>query len=85
MVQQFKDSALSLQPLGLLLWHKSDPWPKNLCMQRAWPKRKTNKRINSSSKSGLLCLVPDFSGRAFSFSLLSIRLPVVCHKWSLLC
>ena len=29
MAQQVKDLTLSLQQLGLLLWHGFDPWPGN--------------------------------------------------------
>ena len=31
------------------------------------------------------CLIPDFSGKAFNFSPLSIMLAGGCHKWLLLC
>ena len=34
MVQEVKDSALSLQGLRLLLWHRFDPCPGNFHMQR---------------------------------------------------
>ena len=27
-----KDSVLSVQELRLLLWHRFDSWPRNLCM-----------------------------------------------------
>ena len=40
MVQWVKDLALSLQQLGLLLWHGFDPWPKNLHIPWAWWKKK---------------------------------------------
>ena len=40
MVQKFKDLVLSL------LWHGFDPWPGNLGMLWAWPKRKINKWVN---------------------------------------
>ena len=35
-----KDPALSLLWLGLLLWHRFNPWPRNFCMPWAWPKEK---------------------------------------------
>ena len=38
--------------------------------------RISNTTLNRSVESGHLCLVPDFSGRAFSFSLLSVMLAV---------
>ena len=34
--------------------------------------RTSNTMLNSSAESGHPCLVPNFSGKAFSFSLLSI-------------
>ena len=40
--QQVKDLALSLQWLGLLLWHGFDPWPVNFCMLQLWGKKKVN-------------------------------------------
>ena len=36
--QQVKDLVLSLQQLGLLLWHESDPWPGNFHMLWVQPK-----------------------------------------------
>ena len=36
----------------------------------------SNTLLNRSGKSGHPCLVSDFSGKAFSFSLLSIKLAV---------
>ena len=36
--QWVKDLVLSLQQLGLLLWHRFDPWPRNFCMLWAQPK-----------------------------------------------
>ena len=37
--QWVKDPMLSLQQLGLLLWHGFDPWPKNFHMARVQPKK----------------------------------------------
>ena len=37
-VQWVKDLVVSLQWLGSLLWHGFDPWPRNFCMPRVWPK-----------------------------------------------
>ena len=42
MVQQVKNSALSLQQLGLLLWHRLDHWPGNFLMLQVWTKNKQN-------------------------------------------
>ena len=39
-LQWVKDLALSLQWLGLLLWHRFDPWPGNFYMLWAWLKKK---------------------------------------------
>ena len=38
--------------------------------------RTSNTMLNRIHKSGHPCLVPDFKGKAFSFLLLSIMLPV---------
>ena len=41
LVEQWaKDLALPLQQHESLLWCRVDPWPKNLHMPRAWPKKK---------------------------------------------
>ena len=40
---------------------------------------------NKSGKGGHTCLVPDLRGNAYSFSLLSVTLAMVCHIWFLLC
>ena len=41
MPQWVKDLVLLLQWLGLLLWCRFDPWPRNFCMLRAWPQKNT--------------------------------------------
>ena len=38
-VQWVKELALSLLWLGLLLWIGLDPWPGNIYMPQAWPKK----------------------------------------------
>ena len=38
--QQVKDLVLSLQWLGLLLWHGFDPWPENFYILWAQQKKK---------------------------------------------
>ena len=38
--QQVKDLMLSLQWLGLLLWHGFDPWPGNFHMPWVQPAKK---------------------------------------------
>ena len=43
-VQWFKDLVVSLQWLGSLLWHGSDPWSGNAHMPWAQPKETTNKQ-----------------------------------------
>ena len=35
-MQWVKDLVISLQHLGLLLWHGFDPWPRNFHMPWAW-------------------------------------------------
>ena len=32
-----------------LLWHRLDPWPENLCMTQAPPKRRKEKRKNKTT------------------------------------
>ena len=39
MAQQVKD-LMSLQPLGLLLWRRLDPWARNFYILWVRPKRK---------------------------------------------
>jgi len=39
--QQVKDPALSLLWLSLLLWHRCNPWPGDLCMPWTWPQCNT--------------------------------------------
>ena len=46
--------------------------------------RLNNTTLNKSGDNGHPCLVPDSSGKAFSFSPLSMMLAMVCHKRSLL-
>ena len=43
MAQQVKDPALSLQQLGLLLWHQCDPGPGNFHMLWTWQRKKKKK------------------------------------------
>ena len=43
-MQQVKDSALSLQQLSLLLWHRFDSWSGNVYMLWEWPKKKKEKK-----------------------------------------
>ena len=40
LVQWVKDLVLSLQHLGLLLWHGFEPFPRNFHMLQAWPPQK---------------------------------------------
>ena len=46
--------------------------------------RTFNAMLHRSGESGHPCLVPDFRGKAFSFTPLSMMLAVVCHKWPFL-
>ena len=58
MAQWVKDPALSLQRLGLLLWCRFNPWPRNFCTLQVQPKKKKKKR---SAKMGIVCY-PALSG-----------------------
>ena len=49
-VQQVKDLALSLQQLGLLLWHGFDPWLGNFQTYWAQTKKKKRKRKRKKKK-----------------------------------
>ena len=40
MVQWVKDPAVSLPPLGSLLWHRFALWPGNFYMPQTWPKKR---------------------------------------------
>ena len=40
MAQQVKDPVLSLQWLGLLPWHRFDPWPGNFQVPWVQPQHK---------------------------------------------
>ena len=46
--------------------------------------RTSKNMLNKSGESGHPCLVPDISGKAFSFSSLSIIFVMVCYQWLLL-
>jgi len=59
--QWVKDQALSLQMLGSLLWHGSDPWPWNFHMPRAQARPKKI-FLNSSLPP---CLTPYCSGSGY--------------------
>ena len=54
LVQWVKDLVLSMQQLGLLLWHKFDPWPRNFHMPQVWPKKKKKKERKKERKEMLL-------------------------------
>ena len=63
MAQRVKDRALPLQRLLLLLWCQFDPWPGNVHMPLAWPKKKNSKLKN----------IKEFQGRAYSLRLHVIK------------
>ena len=50
LAQQVKDSALSLQRQGSLLWPGFDPWPRNFHMLWVWPKKKKKKFIELNER-----------------------------------
>lgn len=57
-VQWVKDLALSLEWLGLLLWHRFDPWPGNFHVPWGWPKKFCFKsKIKNSLEYRLLVYV----------------------------
>ena len=47
--QQVKDLASSLQELGSLLWHRFDPWLRNLHVSQVHPPKSSykNRKITS--------------------------------------
>ena len=47
--------------------------------------RTFNTRLKISGKSRHPCLILDFKGKSFSFSLLDLPLAAGCNKWSSLC
>mgnify|MGYP007071231767 CR=1 FL=1 len=51
MVQQVRDSELSLWQLGSLLWGRFDPWPRNFHMPRVQKKKKKKKKKERKKKS----------------------------------
>ena len=51
MEQQVKDPALSLQPIGSLLWCSFDPWPGTICVLQVQPKG--GEREREESRQGL--------------------------------
>ena len=55
MAQWIKDLAVSLQWLGLLLWHGFDPCPRNFHVPRTYPnnKKKTFKNKLISDTNGV--------------------------------
>ena len=50
MMQRVKDSALSLQLLGLLLWHRFHPWPRNFHMLQEQQQKTTKKKKKTQKK-----------------------------------
>lgn len=60
MAQWVKEPALSLQQLVLLMGYGFGPWPGNLHIQSAWPKKKKNRASFKAST--------DISGFFFFFS-----------------
>ena len=53
-----EDSALSLQWLGLLLWHGFKPWPGNFCMPRMQPEGKKREKKNKNKSHRASCYPP---------------------------
>ena len=57
MVQWVKDPALSLLWLGSMLWLGFDPWPGNLHMPWAWPKKKKKKELLKATQGTMFVKV----------------------------
>ena len=53
-MQWVKDGGLSLQQLGLLLWCRFEPWPKNFDMLRVQPKKTHSYMISKFYRISLL-------------------------------
>lgn len=62
--QSVKNSVLSPQQFGSLLWHRCNPWPENFPMPQMWPKKQTSEKHNfiSSRRGQMLKMV--FAGWA---------------------
>ena len=60
-MQQVKDSVLSLQWLRILLQGGFDPWPGNLHMPWAWPKRNKQTKKGSDKATRKLMMLSKYN------------------------
>ena len=56
MAQQVKDPVLSLQQVGWLLWHRSDPWLENFRITPAKPKKEKKEKEKERKEIGGIAL-----------------------------
>ena len=71
MEQRVKDLVLSLQWLGLLLWHGFNPWPRNFHTPWVRPPQKKDRQKEETSKL-------NFIGR-YNLYTINVKLTRQCH------
>ena len=59
--QGVKDPVWSLLWLKLLLWYAFDPWPENVCLLWAWPKKIINKQEMVKNSGCIHLESPEFA------------------------
>ena len=64
MAQWDKESVLSPLCLGLLLWYRFSPWPRNFHMPWTWPKKRKKKKERCTVFQMLMsCTIKEIKGR----------------------